>query len=189
MDIKPYPKNAKTHPDSQLKQIADSVKQFGWQQPIVVDQEGTIIVGHGRWEAYKKYNLPEPPIQVATLNKEQTKAYRLADNKLNESNWDMGLVIEELKDLDSKGFDITLTGFNFKLKDIDLVLDPSDEWQGMPRFELEDKTAYRQLLVSFHNEEAVQEFAELVKQTITPTTRYLWFPKEEHDKVAGIGYE
>lgn len=81
MEIKPYAKNAKKHPAYQLQQIANSVKEFGWQQPIVVDKEGTIIVGHGRYEAYKRYNLEEPPIQVADLTEEQAKAYRLADNK------------------------------------------------------------------------------------------------------------
>ena len=55
MNITLYPKNAKKHPDKQLKQIAASLKEFGWQQPIVVDKKGVIIVGHGRWLAYEKY--------------------------------------------------------------------------------------------------------------------------------------
>lgn len=85
MDIKPYPKNAKKHPNKQLKQIADSVKRFGWQQPVVVDKDGVIIVGHGRWAAYEKHGLEKPPIQVADkLTKKEANAYRLADNKLNE---------------------------------------------------------------------------------------------------------
>src|SRR3990167_11218128 len=105
VEIRPYPKNAKKHHDSQLKQIAASIKEFGWQQPIVVDKEGVIIVGHGRWFAYEKFkdemDLPKPEIkQAGNLTKQQVKAYRLADNKLNESDWDMGLVIEELKSLD-----------------------------------------------------------------------------------------
>lgn len=112
MEIKPYPKNAKKHPDKQLKQIANSLRTFGWQQPIVVDKEGTIIVGHGRWEAYKKYpeGIKEPRIEVADLTEEQAKTYRLVDNKLNESEWDMGLAIEELKGLSDEMFD--LTGFD-----------------------------------------------------------------------------
>jgi ParB-like chromosome segregation protein Spo0J len=55
IEVKPYPKNAKKHPDAQLKQIALSLKEYGWQQPIVTDKTGTIIVGHGRYAAYKKY--------------------------------------------------------------------------------------------------------------------------------------
>lgn len=97
--IKPYQKNAKKHPDKQLKQIANSLKEFGWRQPIVIDKNDEIIVGHGRWLAYSKYpeGIKEPCIVKADdLTDEQVKAYRLADNKLNESDWEMDLAIEEL---------------------------------------------------------------------------------------------
>ena len=126
MKIRPFEKNAKKHPDKQLKQIARSIKEFGWQQPIVVDKEGVIIVGHGRWFAYEKYKdemgLLEPEIKVATLTKEKAKAYRLADNKLNESEWDMGLAIDELKELDDYNFN--LTGFD---KDLLIGSDAKDD--------------------------------------------------------------
>ena len=114
-NIKPYTKNAKKHPDKQLKQIAKSIKEFGWQQPIVVDKDGIIIVGHGRYFAYEKYgkemDLPKPDIKKASnLTKQQVSAYRLADNKLNESDWDLDLAIEDLKELDDYYFE--LTGFD-----------------------------------------------------------------------------
>ena len=130
MNIKPYTKNAKKHPDNQLKLIAKSLKEFGWQQPIVVDKNGVIIVGHGRWFAYEKFGkemkLLKPEIKQANnLTKQQVKAYRLADNKLNESDWDMELAIEELKELDSKYFD--LTGF-----DKDLLVEPDDKDDEIP---------------------------------------------------------
>jgi DNA modification methylase len=122
IDIKPYSKNAKKHPDKQLKQIANSLKEFGWQQPIVVDKNGVIIVGHGRWFAYQKYpeGIKEPEIKVADLTEEQAKAYRLADNKLNESEWDIDLAIEDLKELSDEMFD--LTGF-----DKDLLIEPDEK--------------------------------------------------------------
>lgn len=122
MEIKPYSKNAKKHPDKQLKQIANSLREFGWQQPIVVDKNGTIIVGHGRWFAYQKYpeGIKEPEIKVADLTEEQAKAYRLADNKLNESEWDVDLAIEDLKELSDEMFD--LTGF-----DKDLLIEPDEQ--------------------------------------------------------------
>lgn len=110
---KPYSKNAKKHPDSQLQKIAASLREFGWRQPIVTDKNDEIIVGHGRWFAYKKFpeGIKEPwVVRADDLNDEQVKAYRLADNKLNESEWDMGLAIEDLKELDDKLFD--LTGFD-----------------------------------------------------------------------------
>lgn len=125
--IKPYEKNAKKHPDKQLKQIAASLREFGWQQPIVVDENDVIIVGHGRWAAYSKYpeGIDEPRIETATLNEQQAAAYRLADNKLNESDWDMDLVVEELKELDLHMVD--LTGF-----DRDLVIEDDDRDDDVP---------------------------------------------------------
>ena len=128
--IKPYNKNAKKHPDKQLKLIAKSLKEFGCRQPIVVDKDDVIIVGHGRWLAYQKfkdeYNLTEPKIERADdLTPKQVKAYRLADNKLNESDWDMDLAIEDLKDLDDNLFE--LTGF-----DADLLLEPDEKDDEVP---------------------------------------------------------
>ena len=128
MSIKPYHKNAKKHPDKQLKLIAKSLKEFGWQQPIVVDKNDVIIVGHGRWAAYEKYpeGIKEPWIRKEdTLTSEQVKAYRLADNKLNESDWDMDLAIEDLKGLSPEMFD--LTGF-----DADLLIEPEDKDDEIP---------------------------------------------------------
>ncbi len=111
--IQPYGKNAKRHPTKQVKQIARSIEEFGFNQPIVVDKEGVIIVGHGRYEAARLLKLKEVPVlYVKGLTQKQVDAYRLADNKLNESDWDMGLVVEELKLLDESGYDITLTGFD-----------------------------------------------------------------------------
>jgi len=117
-DIKPYPNNAKKHPAKHIQQVASSIKEFGMNQPIVVDKQGVIIVGHGRYEACKLLGI-EPEIKVVDLTEEQAKAYRLADNKLNESEWDMGLAIEELKGLSDEMFD--LTGF-----DKDLLIEPDE---------------------------------------------------------------
>lgn len=118
--IKPYGKNAKKHPKKQIEQVANSIKEFGFNQPIVIDKNNVIIVGHGRYEAAKLIGLEEVPVLIAeNLTKEQVNAYRLADNKLNESDWDMGLVIEELKELDSVNFDIELAGFSK-----DLIIEP-----------------------------------------------------------------
>ncbi len=124
---KPYARNSKKHPDAQLKQIALSLKEYGWRQPIVVDKDDTIIVGHGRWMAYQKYpeGIKDPWIVKADdLTPAQVKGYRLMDNKTNESDWDMALAIEELKELDAEGFDIDLTGFD---KDLLIEADEKDD--------------------------------------------------------------
>lgn len=123
--IRPYSKNAKAHPKKQVEQIAASIKEFGFNQPIVTDKEGVIIVGHGRYEAAKALNLPTVPVIELDLTEEQAKAYRLADNKLNESEWDMKLVIEELKELSIPLLE--LTGF-----DKDLILEPDNKDDEIP---------------------------------------------------------
>ncbi len=101
MEIKPYEKNAKKHPKEQLYKIACSIRDFGWRQPMVVDSDGVIIVGHGRWYAYERYakemNLPEPRVDVAKdLTPEQVHTYRLADNLVVSQEYDMDIVNAEL---------------------------------------------------------------------------------------------
>lgn len=110
--IKPYTKNAKKHPEDQVEKIKRSIEEFGFNQPIVVDKDNVVIVGHGRLMAAMQLGLKTVPVLTVNLTEEQAKAYRLADNKLNESDWDMDLVLEELKELEVKDFDVTLTGFD-----------------------------------------------------------------------------
>ncbi len=113
-DIKPYPQNAKKHPKEQIDHIANSIQQFGWQQPIVLDNANVVIIGHGRLAAAKKLKLKEVPCCYASdLTEEQVKAMRLADNKTNESEWDFDLLCEELTDI----FDIDMSDFGFELSD------------------------------------------------------------------------
>ena len=111
--IKPYFKNAKEHPEKQIKKIANSIKEFGFNQPIVLDKDDVIIVGHGRYIAAQFLGMEKVPTLTVDLDEEHAKAYRLADNKLNESDWDMDIVIEELKGLSLEMID--LTGFNENL--------------------------------------------------------------------------
>ncbi len=111
--IKPYSKNAKKHTKKQVVQISESIKEFGINQPLVVDKDMILVVGHGRYEGCKFLGMKEVPVLILdNLTDEQINAYRLADNKLNESDWDKKLVIDELKELNLKGFDISITGFS-----------------------------------------------------------------------------
>jgi len=121
-ELSPYEKNAKVHPDDQVQKIVRSIQEFGFNQPIVVDKKGVIIVGHGRYLAAHLIGLKTVPVLELDLTEEQAMAYRLADNKLNESEWDMTLVVEELKALDAVGFEISLTGF-----DKDLILETGSQ--------------------------------------------------------------
>lgn len=116
-DIKPYEKNAKKHPEKQIEYIANSIKEFGWKQPLVLDENGEIIIGHGRYFAAKKLKLDTVPcIYARDLSEQQKKALRLADNKTNESEWDLGLLDIELGDI----FDLDMSDFGF-----DMELEPS----------------------------------------------------------------
>ena len=105
--IKPYKNNAKKHPQEQVANIAESITQLGWRQPIVLDSNGVIIIGHGRFLAAKKLQLKTVPCHYAEdLTEEQAKKLRLLDNKLNESDWDVDFLKLDLEDLDFDGFDI-----------------------------------------------------------------------------------
>lgn len=111
-DIKPYPKNPRDN-DAGVDAVANSIKEFGWQQPIVVDKDKVIIAGHTRYKAAKKLGMDKVPVVVADgLSPEQVKAYRLADNKTGElTDWDMGLLDDDLGDIT----DIDMSDFGFDL--------------------------------------------------------------------------
>jgi DNA modification methylase len=109
----PYARNARTHSDEQVAQIAASIKEWGWTTPVLIDEDGGIIAGHGRVMAARKLGIEEVPTMVATgWTKAQKQAYVLADNQLPQNaGWDMDLLSVEMKDLDTEGFDLSLIGF------------------------------------------------------------------------------
>lgn len=112
-EIKPYANNAKTHPEEQVEKIANSIKAFGFKQPLVLEDDGTIIIGHGRFAAAKKLGLNEVPcIYASDLNEAQIKALRLADNKVAESEWDFLKLDGELEELNDL-FDFDMSPFGF----------------------------------------------------------------------------
>lgn len=108
--VKPYPNNPRRN-DQAVDAVADSLRQFGWRQPIVVDKAGVIIAGHTRYKAAQKLGMTEVPVHVATeLTPQQVKAYRLADNRSAEfAEWDADLLKIELGDIP----DIDLSAFDF----------------------------------------------------------------------------
>ena len=139
--IKPYPGNPRVNDDA-VEAVARSLQEFGWRQPIVVDGEGVIVVGHTRWKAAQKLRLEKVPVHVATeLTPAQCKAYRIADNQTASiAEWDYQLLPIELADLQGMDFDLNLLGFepddlaklldgdvNDGLVDPDEIPDPPDE--------------------------------------------------------------
>ena len=95
-----------------VDKVASSIKEFGFQQPIVVDKTNTIVVGHTRYEAAKKLGITKVPVQIADLSENQAKAYRIADNRLNQdASWDTKLLNIEFNDLLSKDYNLDSLGF------------------------------------------------------------------------------
>jgi ParB-like chromosome segregation protein Spo0J len=117
----PYAKNARTHSDAQIAQIAASIKEWGWTIPVLVDESGSLIAGHGRILAARQLGITEIPTMMARgWTDAQVKAYRLADNQLAlNAAYDPELLRLELGELNLGGFDLRLTGFgDLELKDI-----------------------------------------------------------------------
>jgi hypothetical protein len=109
----PYANNTKKHPEKQIDTLASMISEYGHDVPIVVDNNGIIIKGHGRLAACKKLNMKTVPVIVRDdLTPAQCKAARIADNKISESEWDMDILKIELEELNSLDFDIDLTGFD-----------------------------------------------------------------------------
>lgn len=110
----PYARNSRTHSDAQVAQIAASIKEFGWTNPVLIDAEGGIIAGHGRIMAGRKLGITEAPcIVLDGLTEAQRRAYVIADNKLAlNAGWDVELLKIELGDLNALDFDLSLTGFD-----------------------------------------------------------------------------
>lgn len=110
--LHPYKKNAKKHDKKQVEQIANSIKEFGFTQPVIIDKNNCVVAGHGRILGAKKAGLKEvPTVCLEELTEEQIKAYRLIDNKLNESEWDDVLLSQELDELQEQNMDMDLFGF------------------------------------------------------------------------------
>lgn len=141
-EITPYAKNAKKHDKTQIANVAESIKQYGFVQPIVIDRDGVIVIGHCRALAAKKLGMKTVPcVCVDDLTAEQVKALRLVDNKSNESDWDFDLLKDELPELDLSAFDfdwgisddITEEVDEDEAPEVDEVSDPvtkrGDIWQ------------------------------------------------------------
>lgn len=113
-DIKPYEFNNRRHEEEQIERIARSIREFGFNQPIVVDENGVILVGHGRLFAAQKLGLSTVPVvTIADLNDEQKRAYRILDNKLqNDSTWNFNNLDLELGWLEDQGFDLKEWGLD-----------------------------------------------------------------------------
>ena len=112
-DLIPYDRNTKKHDKTQINNVAESIKQYGFVQPIVIDKDNVVVIGHCRLLAAKQLKMKEVPcVCVDDLTEEQVKALRIVDNKSNESPWDFDILPDELAELDLGDFD-----FDFGIED------------------------------------------------------------------------
>jgi DNA modification methylase len=138
--LRPYPGNARTHSKKQIRQIADSIRKFGFTNPVLISDDNEIIAGHGRVEAAKLLAMASvPTLRVSHLDAAQRRAYVIADNKLaHNAGWDRELLAIELQGLIDLEFDVEVTGFS--LAEIDFVLDEAQESAPNPDQAAENST-------------------------------------------------
>lgn len=157
-EIKPYENNPRDN-DKAVEGVAKSLQEFGWQQPIVVDKDNVIIVGHTRYKAATKLGYKEVPVTVAdNLSPEKVKAYRLADNKTGENAiWDNKKLLKELESLSDKAY----TGF----KESSIFEDVLDESDNSPVVE-NDKGVTYSMKFSTQNKEAFEKIKQYATEVL-----------------------
>ena len=161
----PYAMNARTHSDEQVAQIAGSIKEFGFNNPVLIDADNGLIAGHGRVMAGRKLGLKEvPAIRLGHLSENQKKAFILADNRIAlNSSWDYTLLENEMRDLADANFDLGALGFD--AKELEMIADvkPLDE---MPELPDGDKQPFQQITFTLHDEQkSVVDDAILLART------------------------
>lgn len=185
----PYVNNSRTHTDAQIKQIASSIQEFGFTNPVLIDDQDMIIAGHGRVLAADLLNIDKiPTIKLTELTEAQKKAYIIADNKLAlNSQWDESLLKIELETLAELDFDYSTLGFdsgeisNIFLEKEEGEVDAHEEWSDMPEFNQPNAQSMRHVIVHFDTEEDVKEFFARIGVQDTGKTKSFWFPQKEND--------
>lgn len=164
-ELIPYMNNSRTHSDEQIQQIASSIKEYGFTNPVLIDENNGVIAGHGRIEGAKLLNMIDVPcIVLEGLTEAQKKAYVIADNKMAlNAGWDEELLKLELESLKELDFDLDLTGFN--LEEInELTKFDINENEFDTNFELPngDKSEIEQITFTLHKEQA-EKIREAIK--------------------------
>ena len=189
--LKPFLGNPRKN-DESVDAVVKSIEAFGYTNPILVRRENNeIIAGHTRLKALQKMGAEQAPVIYLDLNETDARVYSVFDNKsVENAEWDFPKLADLLVEFDQLNVDLDLTGFDEnQIKSVILgPTNPYEEWEGMPEFNNEDLTAYRQIIISFRNEEDIQEFSKLIEQNITEYTKSVWFPKVEIDTMMNKQY-
>lgn len=164
-ELIPYERNQKKHDEKQIRNVANSIRRFGWQQPIVIDQKGVIVIGHCRWEAAKLLHQETggyetvPVVCADNLTEDEIRELRIVDNKTNESPWDFKLLETDMKELRFDGFDFDL-GDPFAAES-DAA--PADENDGLDTDKYSDKIGE----VIYEPKETHHQTCELFEENTT----------------------
>ena len=196
-DLIPYINNSRTHSEQQIQQVASSIQEFGFTNPILIDQDQGIIAGHGRLQAAQLLGLDEvPTITITGWTAAQKKAYVIADNKLAlNAGWDDSLLKIEMESLINLDFDLNAIGFtesemlNIMLDREQGETDPEAEWTDMPEFDQPDIQSFRKVAVHFENQDDCDEFFSLIGQTDKGKTKSIWHPQQESNDLEGVRYK
>lgn len=154
-DITPYALNAKDHPPEQIDKIVYSLKKFGWVQPLVVDEAGVLVIGHGRLLAAQRLGMVEVPcVRAEDFTEAQIRELRLLDNKLNESQWNKKNLKQETAYLVTEGIDMKSLGF--EIEDTTQVVEPEPEYE-------EESSEGFQVIVEFDSKSDARRFVETMR--------------------------
>jgi hypothetical protein len=181
----PYARNAKRHDAAQVSKLAGSIREFGFNNPVLIDKDNGIIAGHGRVMAAQKLELKDVPcIRLGHLTDTQRRAYILADNKLAEigGGWDEEMLGLELADLREVDFNFDLMGFDGS--EIEIILNPPEptnlekEWKeaDMPDYDGTPKGQGGTIIVHFPTMHDRAEFGRLINIPITNEAKFCWYP-------------
>lgn len=188
--LKPFVGNPRKNEEA-VAEIVKSIEFYGYTNPILVRWANKeVIAGHTRLLALKETGATEAPVIYLNMSSDQAHAYGIFDNKSTENTeWDVPKLVDLIDELKVAGLDLDKMG----ITDVELLaMQPQDEigdaWGGMPTFNQEDKTAFRSVVVHFKDQVAVDEFAELLGQTLSDKTKMMWFPKIEIERYADKVY-
>ena len=196
-DLKQDPENARQHNPRNIGMIERALQEVGAARSVVVNGDNVILAGNGVYEAAVAAGIENVQIVEAdgntiiavkrsNLTPEQEKRLALFDNRTAElADWNVEQIVADLEN----GLDLDGIWNDNELAQLMGNFDPTDplaEWDGMPEFKQDDLSAFRTILVHFNSQEDVDAFAQLVGQTITEKTRYIWYPKQERANLLAV---
>jgi hypothetical protein len=194
-DLRPHPRNYRTHPQDQLEHLAESIREHGFYRNVVVAREKTILAGHGIVQAAKLVGLAAVPCVVLDLSPKEPRALKIltGDNTIlhlaEDDDRALSELLKEIQETDDVG--LLGTGYDaMMLANLAMVTRPSSEiadfdeaaqWAGMPEYQTEASPANIRLMVTFRSEEDKSEFGRILNLSLTTASTSTWWPAKEHE--------